>query len=544
MQKQNELSKDLYEKIVSKLITIVRRHKYEQYSDNPISFMLNAMYESHANKDKGSNMAQVTAAQAAADEQAEKLKDMSIERKGTKLVVPEGVDLSTAIKALTLKQTEEEQTIAINHTLPIEVAEGMVGFLRVLEREFGFVSNTGTVSFFGKRPPEYLGIETSPGHRESIPVGRLQIPGIQGYLTPTYNIKENRVVFRVEGECKGKDKYKVDRIIAMVEEECRRNSIYKGNAIMTSFPEVDECNSLEDTFPTFAKLNPIRPEDVIFSQDTGDQINISLFMPIIRTAACRKHKIPLKRGILLEGPYGTGKTLTAAATATLCAENGWTFIYLKDVTRLAHAYAFAAQYQPAVIFAEDIDQILTNADRRDEEVNDILNALDGIDSKGSEVITVLTTNHLEKITKAMLRPGRLDTVVSVRPPNKEAAIRLIRMYAGPLMDDSVDLDAAGDILAGEIPAIIREVVERSKLAALRREGELTLTPNDIEVTAKSMKAHMQLLKPAAPDTRSEREKAAQIVADGQVRAATISVSKFAEEMREKGDAKPMSAAAS
>lgn len=469
------------------------------------------------------------------EEQAEKLKDMSVVRQGNKLVVPEDVELSVAIRALTLKMEEEDQDVEVNYTLDNDVAEGMVGFLRVLEREFGFVSNTGVQTFFGKRPPEFLAIETSPGKKETIPVGRLKIPGVDGWLTPTYGLNKDKVCFRIYGQIKGKHRLKVDHIVEMVKNECRNNSIYRGHAIMTWFPSVEECSSLSDTFPEFAKLESVRPEDVIFSSDTSEQIMVSLFMPIKRTSACREHGIPLKRGILLEGPYGTGKTLTAAACATLCRENGWTFIYLKDVTKLSQAYAFAENYQPAVIFAEDIDQILNNPDDRDEEINDILNALDGIDSKGMEVITVLTTNHLEKITKAMLRPGRLDTVVSVRPPDKEAAIRLVRLYAGKLMVPGSDLDRAGDLLAGEIPALIREVVERSKLAALRRDGDLRLEGSDIEVTATSMKNHMNLLKPVEPDKRSDREKAAQIMADGALKAAEIRISsaKFSKEVEQK-----------
>ena len=213
-------------------------------------------------------------------------------------------------------------------------------------------------------------------------------------------------------------------------------------------------------------------------------------------------------------------------------QRGWTFIYLKDVTRLAQAYAFAEHYQPAVIFAEDIDQILKD-ERRSSEINDVLNALDGIDSRGMEVVTVLTTNHLEKITKAMLRPGRLDTVVSVKPPDAAAAIRLVRLYAGERLEDNTDLSKAGELLAGEIPALIREVVERSKLAALRRDGDLKLVGEDIEVTARSMKAHMTLLKPVEPDKRSDREKAAQILADSNVRSASIRTSVFQEEVDKK-----------
>lgn len=460
-------------------------------------------------------------------QQEEIIKKLSIAREGTKLIVPEGVEFATAIRAIKLKMEEEEQDVAINHMLPFPVSEGMVAFLRVLQREYGFVSNTGSFHpFWGKEPPQYLGIEISPGVRESIPVGELRIPGISGYLTPTFGVRQGHAVFKITGECKGKDRHQVDKIVKMVEEECRRFSIYRGHTITTSFPVVEECSGLEDTFPQFAQLGEVLTEQVIFSRDVEEQIDVSLFVPIKQTENCRLHKIPLKRGVLLEGPYGTGKTLTAAATATLCRKHGWTFIYLKNVMRLAEAYHFAANYQPAVIFAEDIDQILLgNSDEKIEKnLKQLQNAMDGIDTKGIEVITVLTTNHLEKMALAMLRPGRLDTVVSVRPPDDEASLRLVRMYAGALLDENADLEHSnvGTLLSGEIPAIIREVVERSKLAALRRGGDcLKLTANDIEVTARSMKNHMQLLKNPEPDERSNEELAAAKIADGLVEAAKI-----------------------
>ena len=99
-------------------------------------------------KENKNTMATPTPANRTTKQQAKQddmLRSMSIERQGTKLIVPEGVELDTAIKALTLKQREEEQTVAINHSLPIEVAEGMVGFLRVLEREYGFVTDSHKV---------------------------------------------------------------------------------------------------------------------------------------------------------------------------------------------------------------------------------------------------------------------------------------------------------------------------------------------------------------------------------------------------------------
>lgn len=452
-------------------------------------------------------------------EQAEKLRDLNVVREGKSLVVPDGIDFDTAIRALILQKEAEEKIVAIDITTSLEVADGFVAFLRVLQREYGFVSNMGTDGFFffPGTPPTSLSIETSPGHRETIPTGKIQVPGIDGWITPAVGIQNKFPVFKIGGEVKGKHKDAVNALAKMIEEECKKNSVYKGRAISTSFRLPNECANLQDTFPQFAAIDQVAPNQVVFSREIEEQIETTLYVPITHTELCRKHGIPLKRGVLLEGPYGTGKTLTAQAVATLCSQNGWTFIYLKDVRRLEHAYEFAAKYQPAVVFAEDMDHIINGEDEDEvaETLKNIRNAMDGIDSKGIEVMTVLTTNFLEKLTEALLRPGRIDTVVPVRAPDREASLRLVKMYARDLLDPNCDLENSqvGDILAGEIPAIIREVVERSKLSAIRRGGErLIITAKDLEVVARGMKNHMELLRKKEPEQRSDVELAAEILA--------------------------------
>src|SRR5690606_35602369 len=142
---------------------------------------------------------------------------------------------------------------------------------------------------------------------------------------------------------------------------------------------------------------------MIHTKETDALIRTNIFSPLKHTEACRKHKIPLKRGILLEGKYGTGKSLTARVTAKVAVDNGWTFIMLNRAQGLRAAIEFARTYQPCVIFAEDIDRV---ADREDENVNDLVNMLDGVVTKDMEMMICLTTNFIEKIDQALLRPGR------------------------------------------------------------------------------------------------------------------------------------------
>ena len=79
---------------------------------------------------------------------------------------------------------------------------------------------------------------------------------------------------------------------------------------------------------------------------------------------------------------------------------------------------------------------------------------------------MLTTNHLENINPAMLRPGRLDSIINVLPPDAEAVSRLFHLYGGSTIAADEDLSKAADLLSGTIPAVIAEVVKRAKLVQL------------------------------------------------------------------------------
>jgi hypothetical protein len=73
-----------------------------------------------------------------------------------------------------------------------------------------------------------------------------------------------------------------------------------------------------------------------------------------------------------------------------------------------------------------------------------------------------------------------------------------------------------------------------------------LTPDDIEVIAKSMNAHMSLLKTPEPDNRSDLEKSAQIRADAEIKAAEIQVASItvkASSFEEEESQKPLKGAA-
>ena len=111
----------------------------------------------------------------------------------------------------------------------------------------------------------------------------------------------------------------------------------------------------------------------------------------------------------------TGKTLLAFKLAKNAIDNGWVFMYLKSPELLAQTLRLAKTLDKnghgVVIFVEDIDQVTRG--NRDTAMQDILNTLDGGDTKQMNVISLFTTNHIELIEPTFLRGKRIGSIISL-----------------------------------------------------------------------------------------------------------------------------------
>ena len=424
-----------------------------------------------------------------------------IEHSGKKIILPatpENMDPDTAIATLERYKEQQNQKFDVREIVEGAPWDALQALYLACQDIYGVVTNHSIKSWFGDVNPEFATINTGPGHEEKIqvPKGLMRVPGVSEPFYLDYAGTTGAILY---GTVNIKDQSRLVEIANRARQIIKERSIYKGKAIRLS---VDEDGDLQmSRQPEFLDLSMVKETDIIHTRETEMLLRTNVFSPLKNTEACRKHKIPLKRGILLEGTYGTGKSLTARVTAKVAIDNGWTFIMLDRSQGLKAAIEFARSYQPCVIFAEDIERA---ADRSEEGVNDLVNLVDGMVSKTMEMMIVLTTNFIDKIDKALLRPGRFDAVLSIAPPDSETVGRLIRSYARELLDESVDLSQVGDLLSGRTPADIREVVERSKLAMLSEDRQV-LTHDDLYTTALGMQRHLDLLKPAvAVETNKDK----------------------------------------
>lgn len=431
----------------------------------------------------------------------EALKKVDIVFSGDRMIVPENLTFQEARDALTLRENEESRVVQVREIIDAFPLDGAVAFNQALSEIYGWTNLIPTESFWGDIPPKMISVEIGYNTCIQIPWGRCTVPKIDGYLETGFAQGEgNLPVFMLCGEVKRKDEKQVLRIAKRVREIIEKQSIYRGKAIKINFRDSDgELRSFDPSFsPKFIDMSRQIP-DPIYPRQVQMSIDTNLFNPVRYSERCRVNGIPLKRGILMEGPFGTGKTLTAYKLASTCVENNWTYLYLEDVRDLGTAIQFAKMYEPCVLFAEDVDR--TTNSGRDAHFDKILNTLDGIESKGRELMVVLTTNAVNSINPAFIRPGRIDTVIQVTPPDSEATVKLIRQYARDHEGNSIitgtdeELAKATEQLVGANAAFVREVVERSKLAAIAGDGELKIRPDDIEAAVISILPHIKLLHP-------------------------------------------------
>ncbi len=426
--------------------------------------------------------------------------DTAIKHEGKQITLPADpgkMDYNDAINTLARVRDMENQEFDVMEHVKGAPWDTLVAVYRAMQDVYGVVITQGIQTLFGEIKPNYVTVLTghTPNDRLQVPMGQMSLPGVSRPISVGM-INGGTVI---SGTVRRRDRALLVEIANKAREFIRTQSVYKSKAIRLN---VDDDGHLElDKQPEFLDLTHVAETDIIHTSETEALIRTNIFAPLKHTDACRKNHIPLKRGILLEGKYGTGKSLTARVTAKVATDHGWTFIMLNRSQGLKAAIEFAREYQPCVIFAEDIDRA---ADREDDDVNDLVNLLDGMISKTMEMMVVLTTNHIEKIDRALLRPGRFDAVISIDAPDAETAEKIVRSYARGLLDRNADLAEVGAATAGMIPASIREVVERAKLAMLT-EGRRSLSSEDLRISAIGMRRHVALLEPKANEpTPAER----------------------------------------
>jgi transitional endoplasmic reticulum ATPase len=210
------------------------------------------------------------------------------------------------------------------------------------------------------------------------------------------------------------------------------------------------------------------------------------------------------RGVLLYGPPGCGKTFVVRALAStgrlsVHAVKGselldkWVGASEKAVREL---FRRARDSAPALVFLDEVDALAPQRGQSfdsgvtDRVVAALLTELDGINPL-RDVVVVGATNRPELIDPALLRPGRLERLVFVAPPDPGARQEILRTAGKsiPLSAD-VNLDRLAGELDGYSAADCAALLREAALAAMRRSIDAA------EVTAADVAAARETVRPS------------------------------------------------
>ncbi len=245
-------------------------------------------------------------------------------------------------------------------------------------------------------------------------------------------------------------------------------------------------------------------DDVGDMVETKQALTEAVLWPLRHPDSFARLGIEPPRGVLLYGPPGCGKTFLVRALAgtgqlSVHAVKGaelldrWVGSSERAVREL---FQRARDSAPSLIFLDEVDALAprrgqsADAGVGDRVVAALLTELDGVEPL-RDVVVLGATNRPELIDPALLRPGRLERLVFVPPPDAAARREILRTAgrAVPLAAD-VDLDALAEKLDGYSAADCAALLRESALTAMRRDMHAA------DVTAADVLAAQAVVRPS------------------------------------------------
>ena len=209
-------------------------------------------------------------------------------------------------------------------------------------------------------------------------------------------------------------------------------------------------------------------------------------------------------GILLHGPPGTGKTLLAKAVAhesgaSFFSQSASSFVEMfagLGSARIRRLFKEARSHAPAIIFIDELDAVGTArsggaANREyDQTLNQLLVEMDGFNAKG-DVVVLASTNLLERLDQALLRPGRFDRHIFVSPPDVIGRERILEVHSRDKpVDEAVDFTLLARQTSGLTGADLANICNEAAINAVRR-GDRVIGTEDFDQALERVVAGMQ-----------------------------------------------------
>lgn len=250
-----------------------------------------------------------------------------------------------------------------------------------------------------------------------------------------------------------------------------------------SFLKGEKLELLPSGFLTFLYYPKLDWRDVILKEDLKTDTVLNLVLPLSNRKYFERERIPWRRGVLLGGQPGVGKTQICRI---LYNQLGCTVILatsksLTDEYQVKLLFDAARDLNPTLIILEDLDFIGISRDLRQNPIlGELLNQLDGA-SPNEGVFVLATTNRPELLDRALAnRPSRFDIKLELNLPSVEEREKLLMLFMeGKTLKENIDLKELASRTDGLTGAHLKELVTYASLLSLQREQK-GITQDDIK----------------------------------------------------------------
>jgi ATP-dependent 26S proteasome regulatory subunit len=280
-------------------------------------------------------------------------------------------------------------------------------------------------------------------------------------------------------EVMARKKEDAERLLGDLRQALRKRNVYRGHILSL---DLDVMQTLAIKFhhlPKIERENIILPDGLL---ERIERQTVDFSRHSQKLLAAGRH---LKRGLLLFGAPGTGKTLTAMYLASAVRNQTVLLLTGRGLGLLAPSCSLARALQPSIVILEDVDLVAEERTARPAGcaqplLFELLNEMDGL-ADDADVLFLLTTNRAELLEPALAaRPGRIDQSFEIPLPDASCRQRLFDLYGRGLTLRNLDLPRFIERTDGASAAFIRELMRKAALFAADEGEQLVVSDRHVD----------------------------------------------------------------